>query len=155
MSISSVLRSHHNENNDDKLATITGKYDSGENFVSLYNPPRGRTATKFVHQWMGPMKIVEPAGYENYILQREDKTGCPDSVIAHVSFLVSYYYPELLPNQVAADIDEQLRDKDQVEHERNVEATAASVRTTMTRESRRIATTMTKRAHGTIVRENY
>ncbi|POM62284.1 hypothetical protein PHPALM_28578 [Phytophthora palmivora] len=58
----------------------------------LYNPPRGRTATKFVHQWMGPMKIVEPAGYENYILQREDKTGCLETVIAHVSFLVSYYY---------------------------------------------------------------
>ncbi|POM73500.1 Hypothetical protein PHPALM_9651, partial [Phytophthora palmivora] len=123
--------------------------------VWLYNPPRGRTATKFVHQWMGPMKIVEPAGYENYVLQREDKSGSPETVIAHVSFLVSYYYPEPLLKQVAADIDEQLRDEDQVWHERNVEATAASVRTTTTSESRRTATTMVKRAHGTIARKNY
>ncbi|OWY99816.1 hypothetical protein PHMEG_00029122 [Phytophthora megakarya] len=27
-----------------------------------YNPPRGRTATKFVHQCMGPMQITEPGG---------------------------------------------------------------------------------------------
>eukprot|EP00644_Phytophthora_capsici_P002561 jgi/Phyca11/60907/gw1.11.282.1 len=43
--------------------------------VWLYNPPRGPKATKFVHQWMGPMKIVEPVGYDNFRLKREDKTG--------------------------------------------------------------------------------
>eukprot|EP00644_Phytophthora_capsici_P012947 jgi/Phyca11/80492/gw1.5.1025.1 len=43
--------------------------------VWLYNPPRGPKATKFVHQWMGPLRIVEPAGYENFLLKREDGLG--------------------------------------------------------------------------------
>lgn len=28
----------------------------------MYRPPRGPKATKFVHQWVGPMKIIEPVG---------------------------------------------------------------------------------------------
>eukprot|EP00644_Phytophthora_capsici_P013521 jgi/Phyca11/70603/gw1.29.424.1 len=43
--------------------------------VWLYNPLRGPRATKFVHQWMGPLLVVEPAGYENYLLKREDGLG--------------------------------------------------------------------------------
>ncbi|KAE9313165.1 hypothetical protein PR003_g19573 [Phytophthora rubi] len=81
--------------------------------VWLYNPPRGPKATKFVHQSMGPMKIVEPAGYENYVLQREDKNGAPEILIAHVSFLVGYHYPKPLLQQVAADLNAQLDDEDQ------------------------------------------
>ncbi|KAE9325459.1 hypothetical protein PR003_g16478 [Phytophthora rubi] len=37
--------------------------------VWVYNPPRGPKATKFVHKWMGPMRVVESAGYENFLLQ--------------------------------------------------------------------------------------
>eukprot|EP00644_Phytophthora_capsici_P014405 jgi/Phyca11/99042/e_gw1.3.992.1 len=61
--------------------------------VWLYNPPRGPRATKFVHQWMGPLRILEPAGYENFLLKREDGLGKVETIIAHVSFLVSYYKP--------------------------------------------------------------
>ncbi|KAL3656480.1 hypothetical protein V7S43_019110 [Phytophthora oleae] len=80
--------------------------------VWLYNPPRGPKATKFVHQWMGPLKIVEPAGYENFLLCREDKTGERKELIEYVSFLLSYYEPSSPLSQVAADIDEQLEYED-------------------------------------------
>eukprot|EP00644_Phytophthora_capsici_P005849 jgi/Phyca11/80490/gw1.2.1098.1 len=46
--------------------------------VWLYNPPRGPKATKFVHQWMGPMRILEPVGYDNFRLKREDQMGVPE-----------------------------------------------------------------------------
>ncbi|OWZ16768.1 hypothetical protein PHMEG_0009390 [Phytophthora megakarya] len=81
--------------------------------VWMYNPPRGKNATKFVHQWMGPLRILDPAGYDNFLLTREDRTGTVETVIAHVSFLISYHYPEPLLAQVARDIDEELAFEDQ------------------------------------------
>ncbi|GMF55475.1 unnamed protein product [Phytophthora fragariaefolia] len=68
--------------------------------VWIYNPPRGKNATKLVHQWMGPLRIVEPAGYDNFVLTREDKTGKKETLIAHVSFLISYHYPDALLTQL-------------------------------------------------------
>eukprot|EP00644_Phytophthora_capsici_P003712 jgi/Phyca11/40958/gw1.82.120.1 len=50
------------------------EFHSGDR-VWMYNPPRGPKATKFVHQWMGPLRIVEPAGYDNFLLEREDQSG--------------------------------------------------------------------------------
>lgn len=97
--------------------------------VWLLNPPRGPKATKFVHQWMGPMKVIEPAGYDNFLLQREDKTGESELMIAHVSFMLSYHFPSPLLQQAAADIVEQLRDEDQVGGDRTHGETArAAVR---------------------------
>ncbi|KAE8985907.1 hypothetical protein PR003_g23911 [Phytophthora rubi] len=95
----------------------------------MHNPPRGKNATKFVHLWMGPLRIVEPAGYDNFVLTREDKTGKTDTLIAHVSFLISYHYPEALLAQVACDIDEQLDEEDQ-RTTRNEPTAAAVVRST-------------------------
>eukprot|EP00644_Phytophthora_capsici_P005883 jgi/Phyca11/70617/gw1.2.423.1 len=43
--------------------------------VWSYQPPRGPRATKFVHQWVRPLRILEPAGYENYLLKREGGLG--------------------------------------------------------------------------------
>eukprot|EP00644_Phytophthora_capsici_P011040 jgi/Phyca11/80504/gw1.18.718.1 len=40
--------------------------------VWMFRPPRGPRASKFVHQWMGPLRIIEPAGYDNFLLERED-----------------------------------------------------------------------------------
>ncbi|KAE9006623.1 hypothetical protein PF011_g11496 [Phytophthora fragariae] len=97
--------------------------------VWMHNPPRGKNATKFVHQWMGPLRIVEPAGYDNFVLTREDKTGKTETLIAHVSFLISYHYPEALLAQVARDIDERLDEEDQ-RPTRNEPTTAAAVRST-------------------------
>eukprot|EP00644_Phytophthora_capsici_P019413 jgi/Phyca11/133014/e_gw1.294.2.1 len=54
--------------------------------VWLYNPPRGPKATKFVHQWMGPMRILEPVGYDNFRLKREDQMGVPEEMIAHLRY---------------------------------------------------------------------
>eukprot|EP00644_Phytophthora_capsici_P015145 jgi/Phyca11/40959/gw1.75.65.1 len=41
----------------------------------MYNPPRSPKAPKFVHQWMRPLRIVETAGYDNFLLEREDQSG--------------------------------------------------------------------------------
>ncbi|OWZ03410.1 hypothetical protein PHMEG_00024864 [Phytophthora megakarya] len=83
------------------------EFQAGD-LVWMHNPPRGKKATKFVHQWMGPLRIVEPAGFDNFVLKREDKAGKVETIIAHVSFLISYHYPEPLLDQVALDIDEQI-----------------------------------------------
>ncbi|KAE8903105.1 hypothetical protein PF003_g12795 [Phytophthora fragariae] len=76
--------------------------------VWMYRPPRGPKASKFIHQWAGPMWIVEPAGYDNCLLEREDKTGEREQFVAHVSFLVTYHYPVALLREVAADREAQL-----------------------------------------------
>ncbi|KAL3667705.1 hypothetical protein V7S43_007258 [Phytophthora oleae] len=94
--------------------------------VWLYNLPRGPKATKFVDQWVGPLKIVEPARYENFLLRREDQNGEQEDVIAHVSFLVSYYEPGGLLSRFAEDIDEQVRDEDAGQY---VETIPATIRT--------------------------
>ncbi|KAE8965458.1 hypothetical protein PR001_g28726, partial [Phytophthora rubi] len=57
-----------------RRAKQTRSFEAGDR-VWVYNPPRGPKATKFVHMWMGPLRVIEPAGYENYVLRREDKTG--------------------------------------------------------------------------------
>ncbi|KAI9996403.1 hypothetical protein PInf_014090 [Phytophthora infestans] len=62
----------------------------------------------------GPMRIVEPTGYENFVLRREDKTGTPETMIAHSSFLVSYYYPTAGLEKAAQDIDDEVLYEEQV-----------------------------------------
>lgn len=101
--------------------------------VWLLNPPRGPKATKFVHQWMGPLKVVEPAGYDNFLLQREDKTGEPELMIAHVSFMLSYHFPAPLLEQAANDIIEQLDDEEQGGSTALGETTRAAIRATTAR----------------------
>ncbi|KAE8897284.1 hypothetical protein PF003_g18984 [Phytophthora fragariae] len=96
--------------------------------VWVHNPPRGPKATKFVHKWMGPMRVVESAGYENFLLQREDKSGAPETVIAHVSFLVSYHLPTLLLQQAATDIEAQLDYEDQSGEQTDESTNRAPVR---------------------------
>ncbi|KAE8964810.1 hypothetical protein PF011_g28530 [Phytophthora fragariae] len=92
--------------------------------VWMFRPPRGPTASKFVHQWVGPMRVIESAGYDNFLVEREDTDGDAERHIVHVSFLVTYYYPMELLKQSAADIAEQ------VGHERADEETASPVRAT-------------------------
>ncbi|EGZ19560.1 hypothetical protein PHYSODRAFT_327780 [Phytophthora sojae] len=82
-------------------------FEAGDR-VWMYRPPRGPKASKFVHQWIGPMKIIEPAGYDNYLIEREDKSGECEQFVAHVSFLVTYRYPAELLRDVAADLEAQL-----------------------------------------------
>ncbi|OWZ09634.1 LOW QUALITY PROTEIN: Enzymatic Polyprotein [Phytophthora megakarya] len=91
-------------------------------------PATRKKATKFVHQWMGPLLIVEPAGFDNFVLKREDKAGKVETIIAHVSFLISYHYPEPLLDQGALDIDEQIA-YDERQSEWNESEAAAPVLT--------------------------
>ncbi|OWY96738.1 hypothetical protein PHMEG_00032919 [Phytophthora megakarya] len=66
------------------------------------------------------MKIVSDAGYENYLVRREDKNGELREFKAHISFLPTYHEPtdelqktaedvELLEQQANDDVNEQLR----------------------------------------------
>ncbi|KAE8899085.1 hypothetical protein PF005_g22095 [Phytophthora fragariae] len=95
--------------------------------VWMYRPPRGPKASKFVHQWLGPLRVVEPAGYDNLLLEREDTDGEQERYVAHESFLVTYYYPTAMLKRAAADIAAQLEYEDAGERE-VVAATRAAVR---------------------------
>lgn len=70
---------------------------------------------KFVHQWIGPLRIVEPAGFENFLVEREDQNEDVERFIAHVSFLISYHYPVDLLQRVAVDIEVQLEHEAQLD----------------------------------------
>ncbi|KAE8984254.1 hypothetical protein PF011_g20849 [Phytophthora fragariae] len=98
--------------------------------VWLYRPPRGPKATKFEHSWMGPMRIVEPAGYETFLVRREDKTGKPEEFIAHASFLVTYYCSADWLATAAEDLAIELEDESTATAERIVEARPTAVRAT-------------------------
>jgi hypothetical protein len=96
--------------------------------VWMFRPPRGPKASKFVYQWVGPLRIVESAGYENFLLEREDDGGEREQFIAHVSFLVTYRYPATLLDKAASDFIEQLDHEDAVEDEDDEPAPRAAVR---------------------------
>ncbi|POM73717.1 LOW QUALITY PROTEIN: Hypothetical protein PHPALM_9409 [Phytophthora palmivora] len=87
--------------------------------VWMFKPPRGSNASKFVHQWLGPLKVIESAGYDNYLLEREDDGDKHEQFIAHVSFLVTYHYPTTLLDVAATDIEKQLEHESTVEWETN------------------------------------
>ncbi|KAK1929362.1 hypothetical protein P3T76_015114 [Phytophthora citrophthora] len=72
--------------------------------VWIFRPPRGTGVTKLAHQWIGPAKISTDGGFDNWIVRRED-TG--EELVAHCSFLVSYYRPR---NQLSVVADEILED---------------------------------------------
>ncbi|GMF57991.1 unnamed protein product [Phytophthora fragariaefolia] len=76
--------------------------------VWMFRPPRGPKASKFVHNWIGPLRVAEPAGYDNLLLWREDVEGVRERIIAHCSFLVTYRFPVSLLPKVASDLEEQL-----------------------------------------------
>ncbi|GMF46676.1 unnamed protein product [Phytophthora fragariaefolia] len=73
---------------------------------------------------------VGAAGYENYLLTREDQTGEKQTIIAHASFLVSFYCPAPLLERAAVDIEAELADEDLGKESQHGQAPAASVRAT-------------------------
>ncbi|ETP51979.1 hypothetical protein F442_02952 [Phytophthora nicotianae P10297] len=76
--------------------------------VWILRPPKGRGVTKLAHRWVGPAKVVEDVGYDNWKLVRHD-TG--DTFVTHCSFLTSYHCPEGLLDDIArqtvAELDEE------------------------------------------------
>lgn len=57
-----------------------------------------------MHYWIGQLKIVDSAGFDNYLLVREDQDGKTEQLLAHVPFLVSCRYSPALPRHIAEDI---------------------------------------------------
>jgi len=96
--------------------------------VWLFRPPRGPKATKFVHSWMGLMRVVEAVGYENFLVRREDKTGELVEFIAHSSFLATYHGAADSLTREAADLLVELRDEDSAAADGVVETRPAAVR---------------------------
>lgn len=37
--------------------------------VWVYRPPRGKGLAKFVHKWLGPLEVIGPAGYDNFLVR--------------------------------------------------------------------------------------
>ncbi|KAG3008289.1 hypothetical protein PC128_g24000 [Phytophthora cactorum] len=58
--------------------------------VWVFRLLRGPKASKFIYQWIGPMRVIEPAGYDNCLVERKDTEDDPERYIVHVSFLVTY-----------------------------------------------------------------
>jgi hypothetical protein len=79
-----------------------------DQLVWVYRPARGPKITKFGHRWRGPSQVVEAAGYDNYLV-RMLETG--KELVTHCSFLLFYYYPTHLLDQMARDIELDLRDE--------------------------------------------
>ncbi|KAG6614971.1 RNA-dependent DNA polymerase [Phytophthora cinnamomi] len=58
--------------------------------VWVFKPPRGKGITKLAHQWVGPARIVQAAGFDNWEVVRDDTD---EHLIVHCSFLVSSRCP--------------------------------------------------------------
>ncbi|KAE8894481.1 hypothetical protein PF003_g21348 [Phytophthora fragariae] len=76
--------------------------------IWVYRPARGKKTTKFGHRWRGPGQIMEPAGYDNYKIKMLDSG---QELVTHCSFLLPYYYPQHLLEQMARDIALDLREE--------------------------------------------
>ncbi|GMF59535.1 unnamed protein product [Phytophthora fragariaefolia] len=80
--------------------------------------------------WIGPLRVVEPAGYDNFLLEREDQNGKAEQFLAHVSFLISYHYPTDLLRRVAADLEAQIAIENSDENEDDEPTTGTITRAT-------------------------
>ncbi|ETP18954.1 hypothetical protein F441_06902 [Phytophthora nicotianae CJ01A1] len=74
------------------------------------------------------MRVVEPVGYDNWLVRREDVDGEPEWHIAHVSFLIAYHKPIDLLKRVAVDLEQQLEYESSNEGVSESEAAAKVVR---------------------------
>ncbi|OWZ16710.1 LOW QUALITY PROTEIN: hypothetical protein PHMEG_0009461 [Phytophthora megakarya] len=76
---------------------------------------KGCQGVRLVHSWIGPLRIKDEAGYENFLLKREDvdeHSGRNEQFIAHVSFLAHYNQPSNLLDRATKDIVQELEDED-------------------------------------------
>ncbi|GMF14886.1 unnamed protein product [Phytophthora fragariaefolia] len=61
-----------------------------EILVWVLKRPQGKGITKLAHQWVGPARITQDAGYNNWEVVRDDEG---ERLITHSSFLVSSWCP--------------------------------------------------------------
>ena len=90
--------------------------------VWFYCPPRASGVSKLRHAWRGPMRILEDAGYDNYLLL---ELATRRKVVAHSSFLVSYVLPDRLLARIARDLECELADENQLDGLGSVEDNVA------------------------------
>ncbi|GMF52802.1 unnamed protein product [Phytophthora fragariaefolia] len=76
--------------------------------VWIYRPARGPGITKLGHRWRGPGQIVEAAGYDNYLVKMLESD---QEVVTYCSFLLPYYYPTHLLEEMERDIAVDLREE--------------------------------------------
>ncbi|GMG16832.1 unnamed protein product [Phytophthora fragariaefolia] len=76
--------------------------------VWVYRPARGPGITKFGHRWRGPAQIVEAAGYDNFKVKMLESEH---ELVVHCSFLLPFYYPMNLLDQMAKDMALDLREE--------------------------------------------
>ncbi|OWY90412.1 hypothetical protein PHMEG_00041468 [Phytophthora megakarya] len=69
----------------------------------MFKLPRGLKVFKFLHLLMGPLRVVDSAGYHNYVGERSDDGDKYETFIAHAS-LVTYRYPVALLDAAAIEI---------------------------------------------------
>ncbi|ETM01921.1 hypothetical protein L917_01532 [Phytophthora nicotianae] len=61
---------------------------------------------------MGPAQVIEEAGYDNYLVKREDVEDEGERMIVQVSFMVSYNYLTRFLEAAAADLKLELKQED-------------------------------------------
>jgi hypothetical protein len=80
-----------------------GEYQFEERqLVWVYQPPRGPGITKLRHQWLGPCRVMESAGYDNFRVKRLDGQG---ELLAHMSLLLPFNAPASTMDAAAADLE--------------------------------------------------
>ncbi|OWZ08844.1 hypothetical protein PHMEG_00018552 [Phytophthora megakarya] len=91
-----------------RVGQVSGVEAPVGDLVWIHNPPRGKNATKFVHQWQGYFALSNLLATKTSATtggqERQNLEGN-----CHVLFLVSYHYPEPFLTQVTLAIDEELR----------------------------------------------
>ncbi|GMF35976.1 unnamed protein product [Phytophthora lilii] len=78
--------------------------------VWVLRPPRGRGVTKLAHRWVGPARITDDAGFDNWRVEFHD-TG--ESLVTHCSFLTSYHCPEGMLEEIARRTTAELGTEDE------------------------------------------
>jgi hypothetical protein len=74
-------------------------------FVWIKHVPRGKGISKLKHTWKGPAKLLEYAGYDNWVVECGWKRG--ERMLIHASSCVSYHESDrLLQTMLEDGLDE-------------------------------------------------
>ncbi|KAJ0393889.1 hypothetical protein P43SY_007544 [Pythium insidiosum] len=87
----------------DRRARRQHTFQEGE-LVWVWRPPRGLGVTKFRHTWLGPCRIVDDAGFDNFRVERLDNQ---EQALTHESFLWPYTASWDQLDALAADLTRQ------------------------------------------------
>jgi len=84
------------------------KFEVGD-LVWMLKPPRDKGVTKLAHQWVGPARVLEDAGFDNLRIVRLANQA---EMVAHCSFLTSYHCPEGQLEEIARHTIEELEENE-------------------------------------------